>query len=170
VITEQLELKKQGKRKCYKCKNIYPYTDEYFRSRSLCRVCGSIHRKGRYQSLMNNLTLEQLLDLRCKQAYQRSCKKGWEFNLSPEYLANIYRKQSGLCFYSGIKMEISLKGYATNNYVLSIDRIDSSKGYITDNIVLCCDAVNTMKMQMESEEFIRLCRTIADNNLNSLIR
>lgn len=165
MITEQLELKKQGNRKCYKCKNIYPYTDEYFRSKSLCRMCGSIHRKGRYQSLMNNLTLNQLLDLRCKQAYQRSCKKGWEFNLSPEYLANIYRKQSGKCFYSGIDMEISLKN-EQNSKTLSIDRIDSNKGYTSENVVLCCNIFNVMKMQMSKEEFINSCKIVASYNFS----
>jgi len=162
LIREQLALKKEGKQRCYKCKNIYPYTDEYFRSKSLCRTCGTIHRKGRYESLRNNLTIEQLIKLRCNQAYQRSCKKGWEFDITPEYLMEIYNKQNGLCYYSGIKMEIALKGYSTNNYTLSIDRIDSTIGYLSSNIVLCCDAVNTMKMQMETNEFLKICKKIVD--------
>ena len=101
--------------------------------------------------------------MRCRQAYQRACKKGWEFDLTPEYLIEIYNSQNGECYYSGIRMEIALKGYTTNNYVLSIDRKDSSKGYIKENIVLCCDAVNTMKMQMETSEFLSICEKIVEH-------
>lgn len=163
LIQEQLKLKSEGKRKCYKCKKIYPFTDEYFSARSICKSCASIHRKGRYQSEMNNITLEQLLNLRCKQAYQRSCKKGFDFDITPEYLLDIYNSQSGNCFYSGIKMEISIKGYSNNNYTLSIDRINSNLGYVKNNVVLCCDSVNTMKMQMNTDEFLTLCNKIVEN-------
>jgi hypothetical protein len=165
LMREQLDLKKEGKRRCYKCKKIYPYTDEYFSARSICKSCHAIHRKGLYQSQMNNLTAEQLIGLRCRQAYQRACKKGREFNLTPENLLKIYNSQNGMCYYSGIKMEIALKGYSSNNYVLSIDRKDSHRGYTEDNVVLCCDAVNTMKMQMETDEFLSLCKKIVSNQI-----
>lgn len=163
LIQEQLNLKKEGKRKCYKCQQIFPYTQDFFFSNQrACKSCSRKIRKSSYQSLMNNLTAEKLIDIRCRQAYQRSCQKGWEFNITPEYLIEIYKKQNGLCHYSGIKMEIALKGYTSNNYVLSIDRIDPYKGYIKDNIVLCCDAVNTMKMQLKMEEFLKICKCIID--------
>jgi len=164
LIQEQLNLKKEGKRKCYKCQQIFPYTNEFFFSNQrACKTCSKKIRNSSYQSLMNNLTSDKLLLIRCRQAYQRACQKGWEFNLTPEYLLEIYNKQKGLCYYSGIKMEIALKGYTCNNYVLSIDRINSYGGYTKENVVLCCDAVNTMKMQMVTEEFINICKKIVEH-------
>ena len=86
LIQEQWNLKKEGKRKCYKCKQIYPYDSEHFNSnRGICKTCSKKQGKIRYQSLMNNLTTDKLLTIRCEQAYQRSCKKGLEFDLTPEH-------------------------------------------------------------------------------------
>ena len=109
---------------------------------------------------MNNITLEKLLTLRVRTAYGRACKKGLDFDLTPEYLMELYNKQNGRCYYSGIKMEIALKGYIDNTNTLSIDRVDSSKGYIKENIVLCCDSVNTMKMKLKVSDFLNICKEI----------
>ena len=170
-IQEQLNLSKEGKRRCIKCKNVYPYDTEHFNSnRGICKFCVKNNSKIRYQSLMNNLTIEKLLKIRCEQSYQRACKKGWEFDITPEYLLEIYKKQNGKCHYSGINMDISLKGYTNINYVLSVDRIDSNKGYLKDNIVLCCDSVNTMKMKLDTKEFLNICEKIVNySNDNSHI-
>lgn len=164
LIQEQLLLKKEGKRKCWKCKEILPYDTNHFNSnRGICKSCVGKNGKVRYQSLMNNLTTEQLIKIRCDQAYQRACKKGWEFDITPSYLLEIYNNQKGNCYYSGIKMEISLKGYSNNNYVLSVDRKDSNKGYLKGNIVLCCDSVNSMKMKLDTAEFLNICKKIVNH-------
>ena len=71
-------LKKEGKRKCYKCKEIYPYDTEHFNSnRGLCKYCSKKRGKIRYQSLMNNLTSEQLLKIRCEQDTNVLVRKDW---------------------------------------------------------------------------------------------
>lgn len=162
-IQEQLNLTKEGKRKCRTCNNIFPYTEEFFRTRSMCKECAKTKRKGKYQSNITNLTLEKLLILRNRTCYGRACKKGLEFNLTPEYLMELYHNQKGMCYYSGIKMEIAIKG-TTNNYnTLSVDRIDSTKGYVKENVVLCCDCVNTMKMNLPTNEFVSICRNVVNH-------
>ena len=60
-------------------------------------------------------------------------------------------------------MEIALKGYAYNSYVVSVDRVDSNKGYLKDNVVLCCDSVNTMKMKLDTKEFLNICNKIINH-------
>lgn len=164
LIQEQLELKKEGKRKCRTCNKILPYSWEYFRTRSMCKYCGNILRKGRYQSDMSNLTVEKLLKLRFRSAKGRASSKGVEFDIDELYLKEVYDKQNGMCFYSGIKMEIAVKGYTDNMNTLSVDRIDSDKGYIKGNIVLCCDFVNTMKMKFTTSEFLKMCKVIVEYN------
>jgi len=49
-------------------------------------------------------------------------------------------------------------GFYTYN---GIDRVDNSKGYTLENCVPCWGKVNTMKMEMQREEFIALCKEIA---------
>jgi hypothetical protein len=168
-IQEQLSLLKEGKRKCRSCNGIFPYTEEFFRTRSMCKECSKKKWKMNYKLNITNITLEKLLVLRTRTCYGRACKKGLEFDITPEYLMEIYNNQKGLCFYSGIKMELAIKG-TTNNYnTLSVDRIDSSKGYVKGNIVLCCDCVNTMKMKLTTNEFLTVCKNVV-NHFGNLTR
>lgn len=166
-IQEQIDLLKEGNRKCRTCSNIFPYTEDFFRTRSMCKECAKTKRKGNYQSSITNITLEKLLKLRVRTCYGRSCKKGIEFDITYEDLKEIYDKQHGNCYYSGIKMEIAIKGNVNNTNTLSVDRIDSSKGYVKTNIVLCCDSVNTMKMKLNTNDFLDVCKKIVNHSLRS---
>jgi dUTP pyrophosphatase len=71
----------------------------------------------------------------------------WECDIDYKFLIELYNKQNGFCYYSGlpinpIKQE---KDYNT----LSIDRIDSSRGYTKDNIVLCLLCINYLKSNFD---------------------
>jgi hypothetical protein len=166
-LNESLELRNQGKKRCFDCKNIYPDTSDYFSGKQrMCKQCNAIRHKKFYHILKKDITVEQLLQMRLYQAKYRSNIKEIEFDVDREYLLNLYNKQDGKCFYSGLKMEIALKHDKINNRTLSIDRIDSKKGYTKDNIVLCCDNINTMKMQMDKKEFMNLCKIITDYNIH----
>jgi len=55
------------------------------------------------------------------------------------------------CFYCGGSVD-----------TIGLDRVDNDIGYIIDNVVSCCTRCNKMKKNMEYEEFIALCRTIAE--------
>jgi len=51
-----------------------------------------------------------------------------------------------------------------------IDRKDNSKGYVIDNCVPCHVSINRMKMAMPYEEFVILCKEVAEhigNNSNT---
>ena len=162
---DSVELRNQGNKKCCDCKNIYPNTPNYFSgNHSMCKSCNSIRHKKYYSLLKKDISVEQLLQMRLYQAKYRSMKKEIEFNIDKEYLLDLYKKQNGKCFYSGLKMEIALKHDKINNRTLSLDRVDSKKGYTKNNVVLCCDNINTMKMQMDKCEFINLCEVISKYN------
>jgi hypothetical protein len=99
---------------------------------------------------------------------KRKDNKYKEFNLTHEYLIEIWNKQNGKCAYSGRNMvyNYSKKDYNYLNYnpeKVSIDRIDSSKGYIQGNIVLCCAMSNSMKMDLPYEEFKKWINDIHNN-------
>jgi len=88
----------------------------------------------------------------------RSVKNNMNFDLSIDFLLELWILQRGKCFYT--KREMSLFGYM---YGFSVDRIDSSKGYESDNIVLCCNCINIMKCGHSQERFIEICRLVSDN-------
>lgn len=57
-------------------------------------------------------------------------------NVDATFLKNLFRKQKGLCAYSGLKMEA--KNRDGNPYNVSLERKNNTKGYQTDNVVLIC--------------------------------
>ena len=78
-----------------------------------------------------------------------------EFDLTLEYIDELYTKQKGLCNYS--KMPISIRAKTA-----SLDRIDSSKGYIKDNVQWLHKDVNMMKRHYTEDYFLALCKKIGE--------
>lgn len=56
-----------------------------------------------------------------------------EHKIDASYLEELWKKQDGKCFYSGIQMN-----YDKHEWRVSIERLDNDKGYIDGNVVLCC--------------------------------
>jgi hypothetical protein len=76
-----------------------------------------------------------------------SKRKGWDFDLTVEYLYSLWEKQKGICPYTKIKMVLQgsqLKNEDVPN-TASVDRIDYKKGYVMGNVELVCVAVNLAK-------------------------
>lgn len=44
---------------------------------------------------------------------------------------------------------------------ISVDRIDSRLGYVQGNVQLICWQVNIAKHDLSSEDFLKLCRSVA---------
>lgn len=76
------------------------------------------------------------------------------FDVSIEYLNDLWVASKNKCSISGIHIEM--------NGTASLDRIDSSKGYIKGNVQWVHKNVNIMKRSLGQDEFIDICRAIAD--------
>lgn len=84
-----------------------------------------------------------------------------DFNISIEYLWDLFIKQSRLCALSGLPLVFG----ANNGKVegtASLDRINSSMGYIVGNVQWVHKTVNNMKWDMSQEYFLQLCKTISE--------
>ena len=79
-------------------------------------------------------------------------------DLSYDQVVNIWKQQSGLCYYTRQPMEHDAVNRGKN---ISIDRKDPDVGYVVNNIVLCLWEVNRMKSNLEYEAFLSICRTIS---------
>lgn len=85
--------------------------------------------------------------------------RGYQWELTIEFLWELYLKQDGKCALSGLPIgwsEIGLTATA------SIDRVDSSEGYLVENVQLVHKDVNFMKQQYSQEYFIEVCKAVAD--------
>jgi len=79
--------------------------------------------------------------------------------ISRSYIMDIYNKQSGLCYYTGIKMISDVNSV----FKISADRVDSNISYVDGNIVLCCWGVNNMKQDLSIDDFKMLISNLYNN-------
>jgi len=81
------------------------------------------------------------------------------FDLTDEYLQDLWVKQEGRCAYTGVKFDMS-RSTVRSMAAPSLDRIDSSIGYIPGNVQFVCNAINRMKHTRSHEEVVEFVRLI----------
>ena len=155
---------------CSTCNITFPLTKENFHKRNdsdtgfqhRCKKC-----LEKDPTRVNRLIKKDDLDLFIKDRFHgarsRSIKKGIEFELTLEYLKDLWNIQNGLCAITKIKMTHTiLEGKLKTN--LSIDKVDPALGYTKDNIQLVCNIVNVMKSNMSIENLMYFCKLIIQEN------
>ncbi len=97
--------------------------------------------------------------------YRNAKRRTKDFDLTLEYLKELWEFQNGICPYTGISLILSEYTTKHNNpiYNASLDRIDSSKGYIKGNVQFISIAINYMKNAMSHDDTISLCNIIANH-------
>lgn len=78
----------------------------------------------------------------------RSKAKGYNYDLTPDYIQGLFDSCQGVCAQTGIAFDMTLgtKGKGKRNPLRpSVDRIDSTRGYVKDNVRIVLSIVNTMK-------------------------
>ena len=112
--------------------------------------------KERKKNKRESMTFDDRFKLLIKNARDR---KEYVVSVDAEYLQSVYESQGGLCAYT--KLPLLAIGNQLNT--MSLDRVDSSKNYTEDNIQLVCVAINRMKLNHAEDQFIQLCRLVAQN-------
>ena len=91
-------------------------------------------------------------------------RRNIEFNLTPEYLWNLYIDQQGLCALTGIQIHLSrsLKGSNVNwdAITASLDRKDNSKGYLEGNVWWVHKEINRLKNNYSIDELLYWSRLL----------
>lgn len=89
--------------------------------------------------------------------------KNLKFNISIEYIWNLFIRQKKKCALSGVELKFSSK-CAKSDGTASLDRIDSTKGYVKKNLQWIHKDINFMKRDSQEKYFIDWCKRIANNN------
>jgi hypothetical protein len=121
--------------------------------------CGC--RKDQYKTGKQNKCFKGYEELSGKFLTTRKARaerKGLEFNISLQYIWELFLKQQRKCSLSGLDL------YFGDHPNASLDRIDSLKGYTNDNVQWVHKDVNVMKNLHEQEYFILLCHKVAQFN------
>lgn len=85
--------------------------------------------------------------------------RGYQWELTIEFVWEMYIKQDKKCSLSGLPIGWSETGLTATT---SIDRIDSSEGYLLENVQLVHKDINFMKQQFSQDYFIEVCKAVAD--------
>lgn len=86
-----------------------------------------------------------------------------DFNITREYMWELFQKQNGKCVFSGIDLTFgSVDDKKTTT--ASLDRIDNNKGYVEGNVQWVHKEINFMRGQMTVENFLKACELISNYN------
>ena len=90
---------------------------------------------------------------------REAIKRNIIFDISFEYLDELYTKQKHKCNLTGLDIEIK-----TKNQTASLDRINSAKGYIEGNVQWVHKDINMMKRIYNQDYFISMCKLVSQFN------
>jgi hypothetical protein len=152
---------KVGGKVCTKCMIDKPFGDFPFHKKtydgfdSWCKECRRAYRYESRQSLDSHL--------RARLNSIRDDRRGIHADLTLEQLVELWNKQEGKCAISGVEMSYQRNKRQHNMNNCSVDRIDSSGDYTINNSQLVCWIVNRMKGENTTEELIKWCKHIIEN-------
>jgi len=118
-----------------------------------CQNCAGKER-GEIATLKNGkigkLTIDKYTRLK-----RNASIRHMDFNVSMEYLWNLFVYQNGTCFITGDNL------YDINKS--SLDRLDSKKGYIEGNVQWVTKQANLSKHIMTMPELLDFCQKVINN-------
>jgi hypothetical protein len=93
------------------------------------------------------------------------------FNLTIEYLWDLFLKQNRKCIYTGLELGFSKKRSLIGSCTASLDRVDSFKGYVEGNVQWVHKDINWMKQDFDNDYFIKMCKLVSENttHLNKIL-
>ena len=97
-----------------------------------------------------------------RSARNRAVKRKIPFDLTREYLIDLFESQNGLCHYSEIPLNIvkDKEDRIHDPLKMSLDCVDPSKGYVPGNVVWCAYCINALKLKMSTNKMVDICRHV----------
>ena len=161
----------KNQRCCSKCFKIYDnykdnfhikkHTGNHISYNTRCASCVNDINRQRTEEYRKSPTV--FIASRFKGYVSRAKTQNVPFNLTKEYLTDLWNKQQGLCFYTEKPICFTLtteSGKHPHLYTPSLDKQDPKLGYVEGNVVWCSYLVNRMKNDLTEAEFYETCKTI----------
>ena len=142
-----------GESQSYLRKN---YAEESLRLGKVCKKCSNRNTDNSHRGWYRGIRVSWFNKFKSSAEVRQI-----PWSLTLDDVADTMEKQSSVCTLTG--WDISFPDWGHHQGAsASIDRIDSSAGYTKDNIQLVVRKVNMMKQQYTQEEFIEVCKAVAD--------
>lgn len=149
----------EGMVECTKCGRVLPREQlpwgrvtKYPYQLSYCRDCCTAAVVANSRK-----SIPQYLMHRHRSVKSRARETGTPFDLPGGYLADLYTRQGGRCFYTDEEMKVyfGTKHSGSRRDSLSVDKIVPELGYVVGNVVLCIFRANAVKYDCTLEEVAR---------------
>lgn len=132
------------------------------------KVFGTHLREGKIISCgcknkVSGITGNMWYKITTTKVHRRTKRNNLEFNVTKEYLNDLFIKQDGKCGLSGLEITFP-KRWNDKSYTASLDRIDSSQGYVVGNVQWVHKHINVMKNIYPQDMFIYLCNKVAETH------
>jgi len=148
---------------CKICKHIFEQTPKDHLSGHGCPKCAlraSATKNNKNSMIIQDINTGFYINNAVWNKYKKNAKKrNLNFDITPEDILELYKKQNGLCAFTGAKLICNSIRGDKNNW--SIDRLNSNKGYTIDNIVLDTKTVNMYRNRSTPTEFLEICNMVA---------
>lgn len=155
---------------CPRC-NETKSTDQFHYNKKLnklawaCKSCVNTNTRKWQERLFYSIDPNDILEATFYKMLQTSRSnaktKGLTYTLSLQDLRDIYKKQEGKCFYTGVPMSLRSNNHLDRDPLLiSLDRYTSTLGYTQENTVLCCWGCNALKGYHSTETFYSTLNTL----------
>lgn len=169
--------KKQYSRNCPECGKLLTYCSysSWYHSNkknSLCWGCAGKHRTP--PTKMNSKVWKGYGEISLTHFNQMKIsagKRGHLFDVTIEYLWDVFLKQNRKCSYTGLELTFPKTRKSVKVSTSSLDRIDSSKGYVEGNVQWVHKDINRMKQDFSNDYFIEMCNLVSKktNKVNNFI-
>jgi hypothetical protein len=163
-LNRRSEYERKGLKTCTGCHRELPLDKFFVKSSgavtSRCYPCASDrNRKRDAESVESYLkTIATAIRYRAKQ-------KGVDCTLDWAQLLDIWREQDGICALSGLPLTHHRQGpESRSHFNASVDRVVMDGPYSKDNVMLVCTKVNMMRGKLHIDEFVMMCRAVADTD------
>ena len=143
-----------GKDQSYLRKN---YAEESLRLNKLCKGCSNKKAENSHRGWHRGIRVSWFNKFKTGAE-----TRGILWNLTLDDVADIMDRQEGRCALTGWDIEFPEVGNP-QKAPASIDRINSSLGYTKENSQLLTRQVNMMKQSYAQDEFIKVCKAVAEN-------
>lgn len=142
-----------GKSQSYLRKN---YAEESLRLGKLCKSCSNKKTDNSHRGWHRGIRVSWFNKFKTGAE-----TRGIPWDLDIDYIADIMEQQDFKCALTGWNIEFPEYGHPVYAPA-SIDRLDSAFGYSRGNVQLVARKVNMMKQKYSQDEFIEVCKAVAD--------
>jgi len=149
---------------CVICNEPFKFRSPYYPTKTCSAECRRVYNLESIH-IRNRKDFDHVLMILSNSTKSRAKTKGLKYELDFDYLKQLFIKQKGRCFKTGISFKISI-GKTINcrsPWSLSLDRINPKIGYTKENVQLVCIMYNLCKGTWSDKDVKKLAKAIVKN-------